>query len=114
MSNLQSVWTEAKMSPIRNKVNTLVQKGIKKSEAYVQLATEYNVTPNYMAKLCTSGPDKMREDARKYRRSSVRGAGVSATVTRHVSTRTNTGTTMSAQDAMEFYMFLKQMNITIT
>jgi hypothetical protein len=108
MSKMQTRWTEAAMIPIRNEINKLTQTGETRANAYKLLAAKHNTTLNYMRKLCTSGPDKLREDARKYKRSSVRGA-----VTRHVSSRTNTGTTMSAQDAMEFYMFLKQMNITI-
>ena len=113
MSKMQTVWTEAKMIPIRNKVNTLVQKGATKAAAYTQLASEHNVTPNYMAKLCTSGPDKLREDARKYKPSSVRGNNVSATVTRNVSTSTNTQQTMTRAEALSFYDFVKRCNIVI-
>lgn len=113
MSKMQTVWTETAMIPIRNKINTLVQNGMAKTKAYEQLGDEHGVSSTYMARLCNVGPDKLRQNARKYKRSSVRGNSAPATVTRHVSTNITGGHTMTAQEAVEFYMFVKRNGITI-
>jgi len=111
--NQRNIWTEARVNELRKERDAIVATGTTKAFAYKTLAPKWGIAPDYMAKLCTSGINKIRANARKYTQQRRNADSQTTAVNRNTSANVTTGATMSAQEAMEFYMFLKRMNITI-
>lgn len=111
--NTRNMWTEELRSNLRAQVDAGVQKGKTKREMYETLAPKYNVT----AKAAEAAYRYDREQAAKYaRRARERQQNGIASVrqsTPVVRQNTSGPVTMTAEEAIQFFRWQREMNITI-